>query len=441
MEARVRTFVTFATFVTFVTILTLGGSVWLLAATSGPARSATFESDQTVPAAEIGTRLQDPDGVPVDGAGNPHYATFSLCARDPATGELGVAVTTRVPFVGRAVPWVRVGVGAVATQAWTVVDYGARGLDLLAAGATPEEALSSLLAEDRGRERRQLGILDAQGRTAHHTGKETGPWAGARTGRDYTAQGNILVGEEVLAAVAEHFERSAGSGLPLAERMILALEAGQRAGGDKRWGLFQSAAIRIADPRDPGRAGDHVALAIDVGEHPEPVAEMKRIYYTTGRRLGYRSFSAVRGNDVVELKRALHRLGFWRPTLERFPETPRFQGDRSLLTRDPAAFQQQLDAFRGEADAFDAAYAEYDAEAIAAVDAFRKARGLDYEGTPPGLVDQRLVDALQQALMAAAATAPAGSAPQTGRDDPQSTDHSPSQSPEQTPDSKKEPQP
>ena len=98
------------------------------------------------------------------------------------------------------------------------------------------------------------------------------------------------------------------------------MEAGQAKGGDRRWGNLQSAAIKIADPNDPGRGGDYIALAIEVGEHAEPVAEMKRIYYTTGRRLGYRTFSHVEGPDVVELKRMLHALGYWRPTLAAFPD-------------------------------------------------------------------------------------------------------------------------
>ena len=101
--------------------------------------------------------------------------------------------------------------------------------------------------------------------------------------------------------------------MPLAERMILAMEAGQAKGGDRRWGNLQSAAIKIADPNDPGRGGDYIALAIEVGEHAEPVGEMKRIYYTTQRRLGYRTFSNVDGPDVIELKRMLHALGYWRP--------------------------------------------------------------------------------------------------------------------------------
>jgi uncharacterized Ntn-hydrolase superfamily protein len=336
------------------------------------------------------------DGVALDAENHPHYATFSICAIDPASGEVGVAVTTRVPFVGRAVPWVRAGVGAVATQAWTVVEYGLRGLDLMAAGRTPEEALERLLAEDRGRERRQLGLIDMEGRTATFTGSETGEWAGSRSGISYVIQGNILVGPEVVDAVAESFEASDGRGMPLAERLILALEAGQRRGGDRRWGLFQSAAIRIADPRDPGRGGDHISLSIDVGEHEEPVSEMKRIYYRTARRLGYRHFSDVRGDDVVELKRMLHALGYWRPELAVFPSAPRFEADRTLLTTDPPRYQELIEEYRRHAAGYEALFARYDEEAVDAVDAFRRATELNFEGNPRGLVDARLIETLRE---------------------------------------------
>src|SRR5258707_8878015 len=141
------------------------------------------------------------DGVPVDAHGAPFYSTFSLCAIDPATGEAGVIVTTRVPFVGRAVPWVRAGVGAVATQAQTMVEYGRRGLDLLEQGTPAQDALAKLLADDPLRERRQVGLIDMQGRTAAHSGKENGDWAGSRQGRNYTVQGNILVGPEVIQSI------------------------------------------------------------------------------------------------------------------------------------------------------------------------------------------------------------------------------------------------
>lgn len=340
------------------------------------------------------------DGVRAAPDGTPFYATFSLCAIDPETGQSGVAVTTRVPFVGRAVPWVRAGVGAVATQSWTVVEYGRQGLDLLEQGLAPQEALERLLADDASREQRQLGLIDVQGRTAAHTGSENGAWAGSRQGENYTVQANIMVGPQVIEAVANRFESTAGTGMPLAERMILALEAGQAEGGDKRWGLFQSAAIRVADPNDPGRGGDHLAVSIDVGEHEHPVAEMKRIYYKTSRRLGYRDFSEVTGPDVVELKRKLHALGYWRPELESFPEAPAFDVDRGLVRTDPGRFRELLGAYRERAEAFEKAYALYDQEAVVAVDAFRRDQGLDYEGNPRGLVDARLVEALRAAYFA-----------------------------------------
>src|SRR5260221_11160397 len=255
------------------------------------------------------------DGVAINDEGLPQYSTFSLCAIDPATGQSGASVTTRVPFVGRAVPHVRAGIGAVRTQASTVGEYGPRGLDLLAAGVEPQQVLAQLLADDQQRESRQVGVIDMKGRAAAHTGKQNGDWAGSRQGKNYTVQANIMVGPEVVEAVAQKFESTEGSGMPLAERMILAMEAGYAKGGDRRWGNLQSAAIKIADPNDPGRGGDYIALAIEVGENPEPVAEMKRIDSTAGRRLGYRTFSKVEGPDVIELKRMLHALGYWRPAL------------------------------------------------------------------------------------------------------------------------------
>jgi len=340
------------------------------------------------------------DGVALNDEGLPQYSTFSLCAIYPATGQSGASVTTRVPFVGRAVPHVRAGVGAVCTQASTVVEYGPRGLDLLAKGVEPQAVLSQLLADDQQRESRQVGVIDMKGRSAAHTGKQNGNWAGSRQGPNYTVQANIMVGPEVVDAVAKTFEASAGTGLPLAERMILAMEAGYAKGGDRRWGNLQSAAIKIADPNDPGRGNDHIALAIEVGEHPEPVAEMKRIYYTTGRHLGYSSFSRIEGNDVVELKRMLHGVGYWRPSLATFPEappsinTPQMQ---ELRRTNPAEYEKRADDARKASADYTRDYATFDDETIAAVDKFRADKNLNYQGDAPGLVDARLVDALRAA--------------------------------------------
>src|SRR5687767_15596105 len=182
-------------------------------------------------AAQAFAQQRAADGVTIDDAGNPQYSTFSLCAIDPVTGQSGAAVTTRVPFVGRAVPHVRAGIGAVCTQASTVVEYGPRGLDLMAKGVEPSAAVAQLLSDDQQRESRQLGMIDMKGRSAAHTGKNNGNWAGSRQGKNYTVQANIMVGPEVVDAVAATFEASEGTGMPLGERMILALEAGQAKGG------------------------------------------------------------------------------------------------------------------------------------------------------------------------------------------------------------------
>jgi uncharacterized Ntn-hydrolase superfamily protein len=340
------------------------------------------------------------DGVTLNDAGLPQYSTFSLCAIDPATGQSGAAVTTRVPFVGRAVPHVRAGIGAVCTQASTMVEYGPRGLDLLEKGVEPKDVLAQLLASDEQRESRQVGVIDMKGRAAAHTGKQNGNWAGSRQGKNYTVQANIMVGPEVVEAVAASFESTDGTGMPLAERMILALEAGYAKGGDRRWGNLQSAAIKVADPNDPGRGNDHITLAIEVGENPEPVAEMKRIYYTTARRLGYRTFSRVEGPDVIELKRMLHALGYWRSTLAAFPEappsanTPKMQ---ELRKTNPAEYDKLMAESRRASSEYTREYSLYDEETIAAVDKFRADRNLNYQGNPPGLVDARLIDALRAA--------------------------------------------
>ena len=353
-------------------------------------------------AAVASAQFRAQDGVTIDALGDPQYSTFSLCAIDPATGQSGAAVTTRVPFVGRAVPWVRAGVGAVCTQASTMVEYGVKGLDLMAKGVAPADAISQLLSTDANRESRQLGMIDMQGRAAAHTGRNNGDWAGSRQGRHYTVQANIMVGPEVVEAVATTFEALEQTGLPLAERMILAMEAGQQKGGDRRWGNLQSAAIKIADPKDPGRGGDYISLAIEVGEHAEPVGEMKRIYYTTGRRLGYRTFSRIEGADVIELKRMLHALGYWRPSLAQFPEAPAMnpQANQALRQANPAAFEQAQAEARRAAAAYQQEYARFDEETVAAVDTFREEQRLNYAGTPPGLVDERLVQALRRAYFA-----------------------------------------
>src|SRR3954462_1238037 len=166
--------------------------------------------------------------------------TFSIVAADPASGEGGCAVQSRYFSVGSVVPWVKAGVGAVATQAAGVAVYGLRALEELERGATPEDALVRVLEGDEGRETRQLGVVTADGRAASFTGAACLDWAGHRTGPAFAVQGNILAGAAVVVEMERAFEETVGS---LAERLVAALEAGQAAGGDKRG--QQSAALVV----------------------------------------------------------------------------------------------------------------------------------------------------------------------------------------------------
>jgi len=206
----------------------------------------------------------------------PEIHTFSIVARDPATGELGVAVESKYFSVGSVVPWARAGVGAVATQALAKTTYGSEGLRLMAGGKSPREALDILTAADDGREQRQVGIIDAKGRTAAFTGAECFPWCGHREGENFCVQGNLLAGEQVLAAMAEAFERARKiDGTELADWLMAALEAGQAAGGDRRG--EQSAALLVV--REHGGLGGDSDRYIDlrVEDHAHPIAELARL--------------------------------------------------------------------------------------------------------------------------------------------------------------------
>ncbi|MCU0232247.1 MAG: DUF1028 domain-containing protein [Acidobacteria bacterium] len=206
-------------------------------------------------------------------SGPPPPSTFSIAAADPATGEIGVAVASRFFAVGSVVPWARAGAGAVATQAYANTSFGSRGLDLLALGLSPKEALDVLLRGDDGRDRRQVGIVSPSGASATFTGPGCNAWAGGRSGPGYAVQGNILVGEAVVAAMEKAFLESAGR--PLAERMLAALRAGDAAGGDARG--RQSAALIVA--RAGGGYGGFTDRAIDVrvDDSKDPFGELARL--------------------------------------------------------------------------------------------------------------------------------------------------------------------
>jgi len=196
--------------------------------------------------------------------------TFSIVARCPKTLALGVCVSTAAPAVGSVVPHVEAKVGAIATQAQTNILYGINGLKLLKMGFSPKTALEAMLKEDPEREKRQVAIIDKNGRTAAFTGKETLEWKGHLIGENYVVAGNILAGAQVIKAMAQTFENSKGN---LAERLLKALEAGQKAGGDKRGKA--SAALLVADkPPLPTRP----LIDLRVDKHPNPVAELRRIW-------------------------------------------------------------------------------------------------------------------------------------------------------------------
>lgn len=201
-------------------------------------------------------------------------ATFSIVARDPATGEMGIGVQSKFLAVGSAVPWAQAGVGAIATQAWANVSYGPRGLALLEQGLTAQAVVDELVSEDEGRDHRQVGIVDKQGNAAAWTGSKCMHWAGHHVGQGYACQGNILVSEETVKAMAQAFEQS--SDLPhLADRLVHALEAAQQAGGDSRG--KQSSALYVVR-EGGGYSGFNDRLTdLRVDDHPEPIAELKRL--------------------------------------------------------------------------------------------------------------------------------------------------------------------
>lgn len=294
------------------------------------------------------------------------FHTFSIAAIDPRTGEVGVAVTTRVPCVGNGVPWVRVGVGAVATQANTRTEYGQELLEAMQKGEAPDAALRRLIAADSGSATRQIGVIDAKGRVGQHTGSRANAWAGHRAGANYVTQGNILVGPQVLDAVAKSFESTEGQPRHLADRLIAAIEAGHALGGDQRHWQRQSAAVVVADPRpNRSRRADGITANINVCENAEPVAEMRRIYDNISNTLGYRTLQQFSGGDVWQLKVILNALGLYRPS-------------------------ETLDARARDANV-------YGADVIAAVDSFRVVERFG-PGAPAGFVDAEVVARLWAAL-------------------------------------------
>jgi len=238
----------------------------------------------------------------------PIVATFSIVAFDPANGDLGVAVQSRFFAVGAVVPWVRAGVGAVATQAGTNTSYGPRGLDMMAAGRDGPATLTALVQDDPAIAVRQVGLVDAQGRAAAHTGPDCMAWAGHETGKHFTAQGNILVGPEVVSAMASAFAAADGD---LAERLLATLRAGQAAGGDRRG--MQSAAMQVARANAGYNGWTDRFVDLRVDDHPSPIEELARLL---ALQRNFHSHMQPKGpvrldaDSLPIIRRALRRAGY-----------------------------------------------------------------------------------------------------------------------------------
>ena len=202
----------------------------------------------------------------------PPVATFSIVGYDPETGALGIAVQSKFFAVGSVVPWAEAGVGAIATQSWANTTYGPNGLKHLKSGLSPEQTLERLIADDAEHATRQVGIVDAKGNVANYTGDECNEWAGAVSGKHYTAQGNILAGEEVVKAMGSAFEETEGE---LADKLMAALFAGQAAGGDTR-GQQSAALLVVQEHSGYGGFNDrYIDLRVDDAE--KPIEELQRL--------------------------------------------------------------------------------------------------------------------------------------------------------------------
>ncbi|MCA9727982.1 MAG: DUF1028 domain-containing protein [Candidatus Eisenbacteria bacterium] len=236
-------------------------------------------------------------------------ATFSFVGVDTANGIAGVIVASKFFAVGSVVPWARAEIGAVATQSFANTSFGPRGLDLLSLGATPDEAMTVLLRDDDGREQRQVGIVDARGRSATYTGKECMAWAGGRSGPGYAAQGNILTGPEVVDRMVDSWQATSGQ-FP-GDRLLAALEAGDAAGGDSRG--RQSAALLLVKAGEGYGGFNDVLCDIRVDDHEGPIEELRRVYHVWRPNQlitdGYRLVEEGKFEEAIELgKRAAELL-------------------------------------------------------------------------------------------------------------------------------------
>lgn len=254
------------------------------------------ESDMRLILLSFFTAILTQSSAQVYQSKQPLVHTYSIVARDAATGEMAVGVQSHWFSVGTSVPWAEAGVGAVATQSFVDKSYGPKALDLLKKGLTAQAVLDRLTAADPGREVRQVAIIDTKGNVATHTGKNCIQVASHIKGTNYSVQSNMMLGDKVDEYMAEAFEKSTGK--PIAERVLLALEAAQKAGGDIRG--MQAAAI-IVVPGKPTESWNNKTVDIRVDDAKEPLKELRRLYNV---HLAYQHMNdgdlAVEKNDMTK---------------------------------------------------------------------------------------------------------------------------------------------
>ncbi|EMR01284.1 DUF1028 domain-containing protein [Cesiribacter andamanensis] len=204
---------------------------------------------------------------------DPFAHTYSIVARDSATGEMAVGVQSHWFSVGTVVSWAEAGVGAIATQSFANVSFGPRGLALLREGKSPQQVLDELLRDDEAREYRQVAIIDPQGRVAVHTGNKCVDYAGHTSGTNFSVQANMMLNDKVWPAMAKSFEKN--KNLPLAERVLAAMQAGQAAGGDIRG--QQSAAILVVKGQSSNKPWEDKLIDLRVDDNPQPLQELERL--------------------------------------------------------------------------------------------------------------------------------------------------------------------
>src|SRR5262245_39977542 len=254
--------------------------------------------------------------MPVTPAGPAPLAhTYSIVARDSVTGEMGVAVQSHYFSVGPVVPWAEPGVGAVATQSLVLVDYGPRGLELMKSGMTARQALDALTSVDPGAGGRQVAMIDAHGNVAAYTGKDCIPDAGNEVGDQFSVQANLMSNARVWPAMANAYRHAHGD---LGERMLQALEAGERAGGDIRG--RQSAAILIVKGAASGRPWSDRLIDLRVEDHPRPLDELRRLM-----RLRRAYNLEDQGDNFISDKRPADAMKAYEAALKLAPEVVELQ--------------------------------------------------------------------------------------------------------------------